>query len=105
MQIIENWPIPSSVKEHRSFLGLAEYYRKFVKNFGLISRPLPNLLKKGELFVWTSITEEAFQTLKQELMSAAVLACLTFLSNIETDDSDLGVGDVLHQDGHPVAYM
>lgn len=65
------------------------------------------MLKKGELFIWTSITEEAFQTLKQALISAPVLAMPDFSKQfvIETDASDLGVGAVLHQNNHPIAYI
>lgn len=107
VQIIEQWPPPTSVKELRSSLGMAGYYRKFVKHFGLISKPLTNLLKKGELFVWTSITEEAFQTLKQALMTTPVLALPNFAKpfGIETDASDLGIGAVLQQQGHPIAFV
>jgi len=65
-----NWPVPQSVKDVRAFLGLAGYYRKFVKNFGVISKTLTTLLKKGVLFVWTSVHEEAFQILKQALSSS-----------------------------------
>jgi hypothetical protein len=52
------------MKELRSFLGLAGYYRRFVKHFGLIAKPLTTLLKKGVVYVWTPAHEEAFQALK-----------------------------------------
>ncbi|CAO2144897.1 unnamed protein product [Urochloa humidicola] len=104
---VQKWPTPQSVKELRGFLGLAGYYRRFVKNFSLISRTLSNLLKKGEIFLWTSTHEEAFQTLKLALTSAPVLALPDFHKQfiIETDASEKGIGAVLQQDGHPVAYV
>jgi hypothetical protein len=57
---VQSWPTPTNVKELRSFLGLAGYYRKFVKIFGIISRPLTNLLKKGELYIWHFDHDQAF---------------------------------------------
>jgi hypothetical protein len=57
---IRDWPVLSTTKELRSFLGLSGYYRKFVKNYGVLAKPLTNLLRKGVLFVWTAKTERAF---------------------------------------------
>jgi hypothetical protein len=54
------------------------YYRKFVKHFGVIARPLTKLLKKNSLFIWTPDHDVAFQTLKNALMQAPVLALLDF---------------------------
>lgn len=83
------------------------YYRRFVAQFGLISKPLTNLLRKGNLFVWTSETETTFQTLKKTLISALVLALPNFSIPfvVETDASAKGIGAVLQQQGHPIAYV
>jgi hypothetical protein len=78
IKVVADWPTPTNVKQLRSFLGLAGYYRNFVKHFAIISKPLIELLKKNQLFVWTNDQELAFQTLKSALIQAPVLALPDF---------------------------
>lgn len=107
VEAIHKWPQPADVKELCRFLGLAGYYRKFVRNFAVIARPLHDLLRKGQLFVWTENHQSAFQALKDVLVSAPVLALPDFTQpfQIQTDASDRGVGAVLLQQGHPLAFV
>lgn len=99
IQTIRQWPTPTTAKEVRSFLGLAGYYKKFVHHFGIIARPLFNLLKKNQPFVWTLDTNQAFELLKQKLITALVLQLPDFNKpfTIDTDACDYGVGAVLQQ--------
>ena len=72
VQAIVHWPTPSSIKELRGFLGLAGYYRKFIHHFGILAKPLTDLLKKDQPFVWAQSHATAFQLLKEALCTALV---------------------------------
>jgi hypothetical protein len=62
--VIQQWPTPVNVKQLRSFLGLVGYYRKFVRNVGVICKPLTELLKKNVAFQWTVHHQQDFQALQ-----------------------------------------
>ncbi|KAH9291158.1 hypothetical protein KI387_043652, partial [Taxus chinensis] len=70
---ITEWHAPKNVHEVRSFMGLAGYYRKFVKYFSKIVAPITSLQKKDKKFVWSEKCEIAFKTLKEQLTSAPIL--------------------------------
>nr|GEZ19210.1 hypothetical protein [Tanacetum cinerariifolium] len=73
VEAITKWPRPTTVTEVRSFLGLAGYYRRFVKGFSLLALPLTKLMRKGEKFVWNEEREKSFEELKRRLVSSPVL--------------------------------
>jgi hypothetical protein len=103
---ILSWKTPQNVLDIRSFLGLAGYYRRFIKGFSKISKPMIELLAKGNTFEWTPRCETSFQELKKRLTMTPVLTMLDMEKSflIYCDASSQGLGCVLMQDGHVVAY-
>ncbi|PUZ56463.1 hypothetical protein GQ55_5G304200 [Panicum hallii var. hallii] len=101
-----DWVIPPTVKEVRSFLGLAGYYRRFIENFSKISKPLTSLLEKGVDFSWTEERQKAFEELKKRLTTAPVLTLLDQSKRftVYCDASRDGLGCVLMQEGRVIAY-
>ena len=92
-------PCPKDIKGIRSFLGHDGFYRRFIKDFSKISRPLTNILQKDVPFVFDDDCSEAFETLKKSLISASIVQPpdWNFPFEILCDASDYAVGDVLGQ--------
>ena len=110
LESIRTWPTPTNTTDVRSFLGLASYYRRYIKGFANIARPLHALTQKDKTFHWSQECESAFQTLKEKLSTSPILAYPRVGQEfvLDTDASKYGIGAVLSQehDGHErvVAY-
>ena len=96
---VKEWPTPKSVRELRSFLGLASYYRRFIHFFANRAKPLHRLLEKGKVFDWTADCQSAFDDLKGCLTSAPILAYPRMEGEfvLDTDASGFAIGAVLSQ--------
>jgi hypothetical protein len=101
-----NWMPPTTALEIWSFLVLAGYYRRFIKDFSKISKTMTKLLKKNKAFEWTAECQASFQELRKHLTLAPVLVLpnLTKKFNIYCDASRQGLGSVLMQEGQVVCY-
>ncbi|GJZ14972.1 putative reverse transcriptase domain-containing protein [Tanacetum coccineum] len=106
IEAVKNWEAPRTPFEVRSFLGLAGYYRRFIENFSKIAKPLTVLTQKSKTYDWGEEQENAFQTLKDKLCNAPVLALPDGSEDfvVYCDASGLGLGCVLMQRGKVIVY-
>ncbi|GBM62391.1 Transposon Ty3-I Gag-Pol polyprotein [Araneus ventricosus] len=99
IKAVVDWPRPDKIHDLRSFLGLCTYYRRFVKNFSTIARPLHKLTEAKSNFNWTDECEKSFTSLKQALISSPILTYPRTDKDfiLDTDASNEGIGAVLSQ--------
>jgi RNase H-like domain found in reverse transcriptase len=109
---IRDWPILTTVKQVRGFIGFANFYRQFIKKFSELILPLNNSLRKDTKFDWNDQCQEAFETLKKQFLQEPILMMLDHSKpfQIESDASKYASGAVLTQtdingDRHPVAFL
>ena len=109
---VMDWPVPKTVKQVQAFLGFANFYRRFIRNFAMITVPLTSLTKKSTEWHWGKDEQASFDLLKKAFTTAPVLRIPDDVNpyRVETDSSDFATGGVLYQlvpdDGqwHPVAF-
>ncbi len=98
---VREWPAPESTADVKSFLGLANYYKRFIQGFSDIAKPLTELTGKNKRFHWDNHCEQSFQALKEALTTAPILAYPSSDPNdlfiLDTDASNFGMGAVLSQ--------
>ena len=110
VKAVLDWPVPSSVKGVRSFLGLANFYQRFIQDYEQVTRPLNDLLKKDVTFEWKEVQQHAFDTLKEKFTTAPILAypdndCQFHLECNASNYATGAVLSILKEDKwHPVAY-
>jgi hypothetical protein len=106
VKVVRNWPVPKNVHEVRSFLGLANYFCKFISHYSEVAAPLTNLTKKSHVSAWIGKCQDAFEKLKHHLTEAPLLRTSdeSKTYRVVTDAFDIGLGGILLQERHPIAY-
>jgi hypothetical protein len=107
IEAVKTYPVPRNSKELKAFIGLANYYRKFCKNFSKIANPLNALFKKDAPFVWSDECQQAFEALKHTLITAPMLHYpdLNLPFKLYTDASTVSLGACLTQEVDGTEYV
>ena len=112
VEAVQNWETPTCVKDVQAFIGFANFYRRFIRAFSDIVRPMINAIKKDKAFRWSIECQKSFESLKERFTTAPILAHFDFEKEciVETDASDNVSAGVLSQYGddgllHPVAFF
>ena len=112
VQRVMEWPVPKSMKDVQKFLGLANYYRWFVKDFAMIAKPLYEMMRKNKKWNWGERQQKVFEELKKRFTTEPVLVTpdLDREMRVEADASDFAMGEILlmkckDEKWRPVAYI
>lgn len=106
LRAIKEWKTPIMVTEPRSFLGLANYYRRFISGYSAKVTPSIELLKNNKPWVWSEQCKKTFEDLKVVVTKEPILVLPDFYKTFEvhTDASDFAIGGILMQDRHPIVF-
>ena len=106
VEVVKDWPVPKDVSQVRSFLGMTNYFRKFIQNHPSRVTPLTDMTKKSVKWLWSEKCQKAFEDVKMQLTKAPVLVLPDPDKNysVVCDASGIGIGAVLLQDGHAIAF-
>jgi hypothetical protein len=108
---VQRFPVPISVKQLQSFIGLCSYYRRFIKGFAILARPLTTLTKHDQPFQWGEDEQRSFDALKEKLLTPPILSHPNYQLpfEIHTDASGYGIGAILveqHEEGErAISYV
>ncbi|XP_074288225.1 putative mitochondrial protein AtMg00860 [Silene latifolia] len=105
IEAVSNWEAPKNVVEIQSFMGLAGYYRRFVKDFSKIARPITTLMRKETRFCRDKSCETAFQTLKERLTTTLNLALPKGSENFELNDEMTKMGIHMIRKGDAISDL
>nr|CAN63369.1 hypothetical protein VITISV_016446 [Vitis vinifera] len=106
VKVVQEWDPPTKVPQLRSFIGLVNHYRRFIKGYSARAASLTDLLKKNKAWEWDERCQQVFEDLKKAVIEEPVLALPdhTKVFEIHTDASDFAIGGILMKERHPIVF-